>query len=233
MNLKSIFRWKDFLYFQKNDRIAIILLLVLIVAGGGIYFYLGNFTGVDPEYFANQKQIQSEFTEFEKSGEIVPITSENSTDDDKGQHSLKATKNKTENEKLITGQTVDLNAASEKTLMRIPGIGAAFAQRIIEYRMALGGFADLSQLQEIKGITTNKYSKILPYIVIKKKHKTIGINKVREEQLAAHPYFEEKHISVIIALRNSQKIGSIDELLSNSSFSVKDIEKMQPYLHFD
>jgi len=49
--------WKDYLYFQKSDRIAIILLLVLIVAGTGVYIATRPVGHIEAE---------REKTEFEK-----------------------------------------------------------------------------------------------------------------------------------------------------------------------
>jgi|GEM_PF-2245379 len=60
---------------------------------------------------------------------------------------------------------VDINTADKKTLMTIPGIGAVFSERIIEYREIRGRFISIHELKEIEGITENKFEKIKPYIV--------------------------------------------------------------------
>lgn len=47
---------------------------------------------------------------------------------------------------------LDLNVADERALLALPGIGAARARAIIEFREKHGGFRSVSQLLHIKGI---------------------------------------------------------------------------------
>jgi competence ComEA-like helix-hairpin-helix protein len=63
---------------------------------------------------------------------------------------------------------VELNSADEELLdTAIPGLGKKLAQRIIEYRQLEGGFSDLTDLKNIKGISTAKYEKIKDYLYLK------------------------------------------------------------------
>jgi competence protein ComEA len=47
---------------------------------------------------------------------------------------------------------INVNTASVDTLETLPGIGATYAQRIIDYRVEHGAFASVEQLTEVKGI---------------------------------------------------------------------------------
>ena len=51
------------------------------------------------------------------------------------------------------GEKVDLNTADLQTLMTLPGVGAARAQAILDYRAAHGNFAALDEAAKVKGIS--------------------------------------------------------------------------------
>ncbi len=62
---------------------------------------------------------------------------------------------------------VDLNSADRDLLISVPGIGTKLAQRIIDYRQERGGFKDIEDLKNIKGITNYRYEKIKDSFIIK------------------------------------------------------------------
>ncbi len=62
---------------------------------------------------------------------------------------------------------IDLNAASQQELMRLPGIGAVMAQRIVEYRELHGRFRSADDLLRVKGIGKKTLQKLQPLIVVK------------------------------------------------------------------
>lgn len=61
---------------------------------------------------------------------------------------------------------VNLNTADKKLLMSISGVGEKLSQRIIEFRDNQGGFSNLEELKDIKGITEAKFSKIKDYLIV-------------------------------------------------------------------
>jgi comEA protein len=68
--------------------------------------------------------------------------------------------------KLPSPNSINLNNASKTQLMSLPGVGAAYADRIIEYRSISGGFASIDQLTNVKGIGKKTLEKIRPYVRI-------------------------------------------------------------------
>ena len=59
---------------------------------------------------------------------------------------------------------IDLNAASQEELIRLPGIGPALAGRIIEHRKDKGPFQRIEELIEVRGIGAVMLSKIKKYV---------------------------------------------------------------------
>ena len=56
--------------------------------------------------------------------------------------------------------TVNINTADSETLQRLPGVGPATAQRIIEYRERKGRFSAREELMEVRGIGPKKFAKM-------------------------------------------------------------------------
>ena len=61
---------------------------------------------------------------------------------------------------------VNLNTASASELDSLPGIGPAYAQRIIDYRDSNGGFSVIEDVQNVKGIGPKTFEKMKDLITI-------------------------------------------------------------------
>lgn len=64
---------------------------------------------------------------------------------------------------------MDLNAASERELMLVPGIGSKTAQAIIETRSAAGRFTAVDDLMEVPGIGMKKFEKFKEFFFVANK----------------------------------------------------------------
>jgi len=246
--------WKDFLYFQRGEQVAITLLFVLILLGILFNITLCSRNSSDIALL-NNDSIAAQFDEFRASlqeREQQQEVRETEQDDayrpiqQMTQPQRTVTTNRSEPRptaqrtifprapRLTYGETISLNSSDTTQWMKIPGIGTTFANRIVRYQTRLGGFASIYQLLEVNGISDELFARIAPYIshndsTIQKLH----VNQLEFRELLSHPYLEFNQVQVIMNLRRrTGNIPSINELAMLSEFSDEDIERLRPYLAF-
>ncbi|MDQ3169777.1 MAG: helix-hairpin-helix domain-containing protein [Acidobacteriota bacterium] len=64
------------------------------------------------------------------------------------------------------GSAVNINTATVAELQRLPGIGAATAGRIIEYRQKNGPFGKPEELMNVRGIGEKSFLKLKPLVSV-------------------------------------------------------------------
>ena len=133
--------------------------------------------------------------------------------------------------KYKEGTIVDLNKADTSILKRIPGIGSTLARMIVVYRQRLGGFYDVSQLQEVHhvGVELNKWFVVTPAGL----HK-IQVNSASLDKLRSHPYMDFYKAKAIMEYRRKRgKIKGLSQLSMFEEFTEKDLKRLSPYLTFE
>lgn len=214
-------KWKDIFFFNKKDKISIIILSclgVFLLVGYSAYPYIRN-------YKNNTDKHLEEFAQFQKG--LKPVYSSNKIESNKEtEKNLKPS----EKGKLQEGQTIDINSANEKALKKIPGIGDTFAKRIVEYRSALGGFSDIEQLQEIRGVSAKKFEEISSFVVLEKQIKKCSLAELIKKE---HPYINaDQIISINNHIKEGKQIASVEVLQSLEHFTPRDIDRIKEYIHF-
>ena len=133
--------------------------------------------------------------------------------------------------KYKPGTFVDLNTADTAELMKIPGIGPVRAQRIVEYRHALGGYHNIRQVHEAYDLPEHLGDWVhISTPIVKKLH----INKLSLSQLRTHPYLTFYQAKSIVELRKREgNIRSARQLLFLDEFTEDDIARLTPYLSFE
>lgn len=133
--------------------------------------------------------------------------------------------------KYEEGTIVDLNKVDTSILKRIPGIGSTLERMIVVYRQRLGGFYDVSQLQEVPhvGVELNKWFVVTPAGL----HK-IQVNSASLDKLRSHPYMDFYKAKAIMEYRRKRgKIKGLSQLSMFEEFTEKDLKRLSPYLTFE
>ena len=81
-------------------------------------------------------------------------------------------------EEPISPFPININTATKDELILLPGIGNAYAERIINFREEFGKFKKKEDLMKVKGIGVIKFKNIEDKIIIEEigKDKTTGDN---------------------------------------------------------
>jgi competence ComEA-like helix-hairpin-helix protein len=131
----------------------------------------------------------------------------------------------------IEQKKIDINTADTMELVKIKGIGPAFARRIVKFRDKLGGFYSKTQLMDVYGITPEVYQSIENQIEISEKNITkINLNYCTYDDLTKFPYFTYT-ISKSIIKHREQKgfFTAVEQLKTNNLVSEDLYIKIAPY----
>lgn len=61
---------------------------------------------------------------------------------------------------------VDLNTATEQQLESLPGVGPVLARQVLAWRAAHGGFASVTQLNDVPGVGASKFAELKPLVTV-------------------------------------------------------------------
>jgi competence ComEA-like helix-hairpin-helix protein len=159
---------------------------------------------------------------------------------------IKSTKNKSSEfsekssetrENAATARTiifVEINSADTVELKKLRGIGSYYARRIVEYRDKLGGFTNINQLKEIRGIDDERFSKFenqvkIDTLIIRK----FNINTLTSKELAQHPYIDNYLARGIEQYRTiAGKIENLHQLVKEKIINPEQAETLKYYIEF-
>ena len=125
---------------------------------------------------------------------------------------------------------VDLNTVDSTTLVELPQIGGYMASRIIEFREKLGGFVNMKQLRDVKGMDSTRFATIQPYIIIGEVEiQKVDVNRADFKTLVHHPYLNYEQVKRIFNQR--EKRGMIKNWAQLEAL-LKEEGEVNPLLEF-
>ena len=248
--------WKDFFYFSRRERQGILILIVLIA---GVFLGKYLFTPKVSE----PAETSIELSENDENQEVIPekvneqtvqnpyVSANQKTNyasakpnqpSEKRNYYSSTAESRTQpkqnqypvTEKFAAGTVIEINTSDTLMLMKIPGIGAAFAKRIVSYRNLLGGYYRLEQLQEVYGMYEELYEKIISFLQADTNIiSPIPVNTASIDKLRLHPYINFYQAKAIVEIRKKKgKLENINELSLLEEFTTEDLERIKHYLAF-
>lgn len=219
-------RLKSYFAFTKSERIAIITIVSMIV----IILVIKYLIVTNPpkrDYFKHdldsivarrefvmdsvrvadsiEKEQKMKKNKKKDKAYLVP------TGDSSKKHRPKQVITRTDNTCVVLNEEraitiVDLNTADTTLLKQLPGIGSAFAKRIVDYRDKLGGYCESEQLLEVYKMDTARYEGIKDYVKIDSLFtpNKLKINSDAFKVLLKHPYLEYNDVKKIVNHREQK-----------------------------
>ena len=134
-------------------------------------------------------------------------------------------------EKYAPGTKIDLNRADTTELKKIPGIGSGIARLISGYRQQLGGFYNLSQLEDID----LDYRQLADWFRIDTTAiRRIPVNRASVDRLRRHPYLNFYQAKVLVEYRRKHgPLKSLKPFVLYEEFTRENLERIGHYLSFE
>ncbi len=196
--------WKDFFYFNKSQRIGIIILLFLILLVFSATLLMPCFVA-PPENSKNDEKFLSEARAFianlkEKEKfrkkEFVPFENRNYT-------------KKKKTEQVYQLFAFDPNSADSVSFVRL-GLKPYIAKNILKYRAKGGKFRSPEDFGKVYGITENKFEELKPYIQIAKLEQTKELHqKTTEKQSEEKTVKEELAVALEINVADTAALVKV------------------------
>lgn len=173
---RKIYFFLEQLEINRSERISVTILMSLIILSSGIYYYHEPVLNYDPIQYENLERIFKEKSEqveqerqdirvrYQPLTEIESAGGQSDLTEIAVDHAVSVMESAAESEMVMKGDMININTATEEQLESLPGIGPAYAKRIIEWREKNGLFTEEQQLLEIRGIGERRLEQLLPFI---------------------------------------------------------------------
>jgi len=187
---RKIYFFLERLEISRGERISVTILICFMILFSGIYYSLVPVANFDPDQYDKIENLfreKSRQTEEEKQkildryqpsveigvsesesvleeAQVIQSGQQNGSDREPVVEVDPLQGSDLDQEQFSGPEIVNINTASEEQLVNLPGIGPAYARRIIEWREENGVFMEKEQLLDIRGIGERRLEQLAPYI---------------------------------------------------------------------
>ncbi len=126
----------------------------------------------------------------------------------------------------------ELNTADSLQLLKVKGIGPAFAHRILSYRDRLGGFYTKEQLMEVYGMDEERYQDLVKQLTVDSSRiKKLSLNSSSFKEMLKNPYLTYEMVRAIFNFREKVRpFKSVSEVENLEGFTKADLKRLNFYL---
>ena len=173
---RKVYFFLEKLEISRGERISVSVLMCSLLLFSGIYHYREPTYNYNQDHYENlellfkEKSRQAEeekrkiLARYQPSMGTGSTESETNLEDNGSNQSVQLEVSDVEPERFSGPEIININRATEGQLVALPGIGPAYARRIVEWREENGMFTEKEQLLEIRGIGERRLEQLVPYI---------------------------------------------------------------------
>jgi len=170
---RKLFFILEKLEINRSERIAISLLLMMLMVTSLMFAIAEPKLNYDPKHYEELEQIfleRSQRVDSEREEILVryrPVIAASGRDRVNDPEAGLLTETESMQPNAVDPKRININRAGLDELQQLPGIGPAYAERIISWREENGEFTTVEQLLEIRGIGERRLEQIRPLIKLK------------------------------------------------------------------
>jgi len=170
---RKLFFILEKLEINRSERIAISLLLMMLMVTSLMFAIAEPKLNYDPKHYEELEQIfleRSQRVDSEREEILVryrPVITASGRDRVNDPEAGLLTETESMQPNAVDPKRININRAGLDELQQLPGIGPAYAERIVSWREENGEFTTVEQLLEIRGIGERRLEQIRPLITLK------------------------------------------------------------------
>lgn len=170
---RKLFFLIDKLHIRRSERIVLSIMMLITLILTAVITFIDLSPSPDRYDYSDLEQVFHERSAVQQAehdaimARYTPITpGQLAADESDTENDVKTYKNLEPEHAIADTNRININKADAEELQKLPGIGPAYATRIIEWREKNGDFESADQLLEIRGIGPARLENIRDLVVL-------------------------------------------------------------------